>query len=126
MPYGGHAPMRTCERSGESMTDPRLMAVTVALLCSCLLVVAGCGSAVTTGTTVTTETAVSTETSLATDAARLFPVLVDGKLGFISAQGDMVITPQFEWNPHSQFSEGLASVSVEGRFGYIDVTGGIV
>ena len=87
MPYGGHAPMRTCERSGESMTDPRLMAVTVALLCSCLLVVAGCGSAVTTGTTVTTETAASTETSLATDAARLFPVVVDDKLGFISAQG---------------------------------------
>jgi len=39
---------------------------------------------------------------------------------------DMVITPQFEWSPFSQFSEGLAPVSIEGRFGYIDVTGRII
>jgi len=110
------------------MTMPRLAAVTVALLCSCLLFAAGCGSAVTAGTTVTTETAASTETSIATDAAQLFPVVIDGKLGYINNQGEMVIPPQFEfvdW-PYSHFFEGLAPVSVGGKFGYIDATGTMV
>ena len=110
------------------MTVPRLMAVTIALLCSCLLVAAGCGSAVTAETTVTTEIAFSTETSLTTETAQLHPVVVDGKLGYVNGQGEMVIPPQFEDWPFSQFSEGLApvSVGVGEKFGYIDMTGAMV
>ena len=111
---------------GESMTVPRLTAATVALLCSCLLFVAGCGSAVTAETTITAESAVSTQTSLASDAAQLYPVVVDGKLGYINSQGEIVIKPQFVDWPYSRFSEGLAPVSVGGKFGYIDGTGSMV
>ncbi len=38
----------------------------------------------------------------------------------------MVIPPQFVDWPYSQFSEGLAPVSVGEKFGYIDMTGTMV
>ena len=71
-------------------------------------------------TAVTSATASSGETPLTTETAQLYPVVVDGKLGYINNQGEMVIQPQFVDWPYSQFSEGLAPVSVGGKFGYID------
>lgn len=113
------------------MTVRKPMAVAVALLCGCILALAGCGSAdtaVTTFTAITTETAdgseaaVATETTVATEIVRLYRVYVDGKWGFIDNTGTVEIEPAFE-AAYCDFSEGLAPVdpAEDGslRFGYI-------
>jgi hypothetical protein len=68
------------------------------------------------------------EPMVTTETSQLYPVVVDGKLGYINGQGEMIIPPQFEDWPFSQFSEGLApvSVGVGEKFGYIDMTGAMV
>jgi hypothetical protein len=65
------------------------------------------------------------------DAAGLFPVLKDGKWGYVNKMGEIVIQPQFDdaWD----FSEGLAYVRIgqkcgmtSARCGVIDQTGKMV
>ncbi|MDH7577857.1 MAG: WG repeat-containing protein [Bacillota bacterium] len=52
----------------------------------------------------------------------LFPVIKNGKWGFIDASGALVISPQFD-EPRLGFKEGLALVRVEGRPVFIDLSG---
>lgn len=116
------------------MTVLRLMAMAVALLFGCVLVVAGCGDAATAVTTVSTETGV-TETSVTAETAQLYPVRVDGKWGFIDRTGTIKIEPQFEGIRRLDgegglvgFSEGLCAVQAvkDGPWGYIDTSGRMV
>ncbi|MBU1626319.1 WG repeat-containing protein, partial [bacterium] len=63
--------------------------------------------------------------------SRLYPVTVDGKLGYIDKTGKIIIEPQFQSADRQdlyvgQFSEGLAFVRLDNKFGYIDMTGNIV
>ena len=58
------------------------------------------------------------------DPGRLFPVVKDGKWGYIDKTGKMVIAPQFDAT--DGFSEGLANVRVGQKWGYIDKTGQMV
>jgi hypothetical protein len=53
-----------------------------------------------------------------------FPIMQDGKGGYIDRSGNIVIQPQFEWT--ANFSEGLGLVEQNGHWGYIDVKGKIV
>jgi hypothetical protein len=55
-----------------------IVILATALLCGCVFVAAGCGSTDTAATTVTTET------------VHLYPVMVDGKWGFIDKTGKVV------------------------------------
>ena len=57
----------------------------------------------------------------AADHEALLPVEVDGRWGYINAEGEEIIAPRFEraW----RFSDGLALVRSDGRFGYIDRSG---
>ncbi len=111
------------------MTVRKLIAAAVCLLCGCTLFVAGCGTSepITTTTNVVTSTTIAA-TTLTAETAQLFPVMVDGKLGFINRQGEMVIPAQFVDWPNSEFSEGLAPVSagIGEKFGYIDMAGTMV
>lgn len=57
----------------------------------------------------------------------LFPIKKDGKwgyIGYIDNALKMVIIPQFDFA--EEFSEGLARVSISGKYGFIDETGKIV
>lgn len=47
-----------------------------------------------------------------------------GQTGFINAQGEVIVEPQF--GGAQEFSEGLAGVLVEGKWGFIDETGQMV
>jgi len=62
---------------------------------------------------------------VSSETGQLYPVVVDGRLGFIDKSGEMVIEPQFGDWPNSVFSERLAPVcaATGDRFGYIDATG---
>ncbi len=51
----------------------------------------------------------------------LLQVSVDGKSGFITTSGNVVISPQFE--SASDFSEIFSAVYVNGKYGYIDPSG---
>jgi hypothetical protein len=55
------------------------------------------------------------------EAARLYPIMVSGKCGYIDAQGRIAIEPQF--GPDCQFSEGRARYVIGGRYGFMDETG---
>ena len=59
-----------------------------------------------------------------TAEARLYPIKQDGAWGYINKHGEVVIAPRFDmaWT----FSEGLALVGVEDRYGYIDKQGAYV
>lgn len=122
--------MRTREPRGESMKVRRLV-VAAAVLCTCVLVVAGCGSADTAVTANTTITAATTET------ARLYPVMVGGKWAFIDNTGAIKIEPRFDnvrtprrYGTADVFSEGLAAVAVgendDEKWCYIDTSGAMV
>ena len=51
----------------------------------------------------------------------LFRVDKDGKWGFIDETGQIVIEPVYEGV--APFSEGLAAVRLDGKFGYINKAG---
>ena len=53
-------------------------------------------------------------------AQTLYPVVVNGRWGFVNKSGETVINPQFD---HAGgFAEGLAPVRM-GRWGYVDASG---
>jgi WG containing repeat len=69
----------------------------------------------------------------AQDERELFPISVNGKVGYIDTGGRVVIKPQFDtadWNGHfdeeQYFKEGLAVVSEAERGGFIDKMGRFV
>lgn len=54
----------------------------------------------------------------------LFPVLVKGNWGYINMKGELIILPKFK--SATQFSEGLAQVTLGSKKGFIDKTGNMV
>jgi hypothetical protein len=58
----------------------------------------------------------------------LYPIELDGKIGFIDRTGTIVLTPQYtvDRNRPLRFNEGLAPVIVDGKWSYIDKTGNVV
>lgn len=54
-------------------------------------------------------------------AAALFPIVVQGRWGFIDSTGVVVIAPRFD--DVQPFQEGLALVREAGYYGYLDQTG---
>jgi len=54
----------------------------------------------------------------------LFPVKVDGKVGYINQHGQIVVTPRF--NEGYTFTDGMAIVGLAGKYGYLDLTGTVV
>ena len=54
----------------------------------------------------------------------LFPIIENGKYGYIDQAGKVVIKPQFDLA--KSFSEGLARVKVGDKWGFIDLTGKVV
>jgi hypothetical protein len=65
-------------------------------------------------------------TACQTDPPELFPIIQNGKVGYINRKGEVVVAPQFALG--FPFSEGLAVVCVDadGKCGFIDQTGKIV
>lgn len=55
---------------------------------------------------------------------KLYPLLVDGRYGYMNEKGKIIIKPQFE-NAKS-FHEGLASVTIREKTGYINTSGEFV
>ena len=47
----------------------------------------------------------------------LFPIEIEGKYGYIDNKGNEIVKPQYE--EVSSFSEGLAAVKINNKFGYI-------
>jgi len=64
--------------------------------------------------------------------SELLPIIQNGKMGFISRRGEIVIRPQFDTTTYlgvpqlSEFSEGMAAVKSGGLIGYIDTSGQLV
>ena len=54
----------------------------------------------------------------------LLKVSVNGKLGFITTSGNLVISPQFE--QASDFSEVFAAVKIDNKYGYTDPSGTVI
>ena len=48
----------------------------------------------------------------------LSKIYIDNKVGFIDSTGKIIIEPKF--NNALEFSEGLASARITGKYGYID------
>src|SRR5437870_3455473 len=59
----------------------------------------------------------------ASHSRNLFPVRLNGKMGYIDGTGRIVISPQFELG--MEFSEGLAAVAMNHKWGFIDELGQI-
>jgi hypothetical protein len=53
--------------------------------------------------------------------SRLYPILVDNKVGFIDEIGKTVVTPKYS-NSH-EFNEGFCGVKLGDKWGFIDVQG---
>ncbi|MCM3869783.1 MAG: WG repeat-containing protein [Pyrinomonadaceae bacterium] len=68
----------------------------------------------------------------ASDSEAPLAIIQNGKMGFISRTGEIVIRPQFDTpsylgvNQFSEFSEGMAAVKLRGVIGYIDTSGQFV
>jgi hypothetical protein len=56
--------------------------------------------------------------------APLFPVVKDGKWGYVDRTGKVVVAPRFD--AAGRFSEGLAPVRLGRQLGYADATGALV
>ena len=63
-----------------------------------------------------------------TESQALLPIVQNGKMGFISRTGEIVIPPQFDTTSYlgvaqlTEFSEGMAAVKSHGLVGYIDTS----
>jgi len=55
------------------------------------------------------------------EGPRLYPVVVEGKWGYIDREGSYVIEPRFD--EAKEFTEGIARVKPGTKTGYIDKTG---
>lgn len=51
----------------------------------------------------------------------LYPIIQNGRYGYINTKGEIVISPQFE--KAAQFREGLAYAESDGKYGFIDPKG---
>ena len=58
------------------------------------------------------------------DNSGLYPIVVDGKYGYMDRAGKTVITPQFD--AAGGFSEGLAAVLIGTKVGYVNTKGAVV
>lgn len=58
------------------------------------------------------------------ESSALFPIIKNGKYGYIDQAGKVIIKPQFDTARRS--SEGLARVKVGGKWGFIDHTGKVI
>lgn len=58
------------------------------------------------------------------ETSKLFPIIQNGKWGYIDKSGNIIIKPQFDHASH--FSEGLAVIKINNKSGYIDITGKVV
>jgi hypothetical protein len=58
------------------------------------------------------------------DTGRLYPVIQNGKWGYIDKTGKIVIKPRF--GGADEFSEGPAEIELNGKWGFIDRTGAII
>jgi hypothetical protein len=56
----------------------------------------------------------------------LFPAKKDGKSGYINSSGEVVLDFEFDFFGSREFTEGLASVLVNNKAGYIDIKGNFV
>ena len=61
----------------------------------------------------------------ASDPEELLPIIQNGKMGYISKKGEIVIRPRFDVSSFgvpqfSEFSEGMAAIKSQGLIGYID------
>ena len=56
----------------------------------------------------------------------LFPAKKDGKSGYINSEGQIIIDFEFDFFGSREFTEGLASVLVNDKAGYIDTKGNFV
>lgn len=52
-----------------------------------------------------------------------FPIVKDGKVGFINIKGELVINPIFEETKNFNYKTNSASVKLEGKWGVIDLDG---
>jgi WG containing repeat len=84
------------------------------------------GAPTTQGTVTGEDTTTSTKASTA--EAVLFPIMVDGKWGYIDREGNVVVAPRF--SDAAPFSEGLGRIRVgdedTGKHGFVDGRGSIV
>ena len=104
MPYSEGVADAHVRTTGESMTVHRLINIASALLCGCVLVMAGCGSP-----------------DSIPETSGIYPVSIDGKWGYIDNTGTIKIQPQYD--SAQPFSESLAVVRLDGKWGYIDTSG---
>ncbi len=58
------------------------------------------------------------------DDRRLFPILQNGKWGYIDHVGKVVVNPRFDFA--DRFSEGMAAIQSGDKWGYIDASGNVV
>jgi len=65
-----------------------------------------------------------TDTASTSSFNMLAPVEVDGKYGYISENGNIIIEPQYD--AVGVFAEGVAPVVIDGKIGFIDKTGTVV
>ena len=94
------------ERLGGSMKRRRTIAIVAGLLCSGVLMLAGCVD------------------KSAEPVATLHPVEVDGQWGYMNASGTVTVRPRFD--QADDYHEGLASVTLKTGVGFIDTTGAVV
>lgn len=55
---------------------------------------------------------------------QLFQIIEGSKIGFINSEGEIIIKPQYL--VAGNFSEGLVSVRINGRYGFIDYSGKVI
>lgn len=55
---------------------------------------------------------------------KLFPVLKNGKFGFMNRQGELIVKAEYDYV--SIFSSGLAAVFKNGKFGFIDKNNNVI
>ena len=49
--------------------------------------------------------------------------LGEGKLGFVNQTGNLVIPTKYDYHPSSTFNDGLAPITLDGKWGFITKTG---
>jgi hypothetical protein len=55
------------------------------------------------------------------DAPRLFPLIQDGKWGYVDSTGKWIVVPQYDYA--HEFADGMAAVKIGEQWGYVDSHG---